>query len=307
MYKFLLRRILQTIPVLLGISIAVFSLTRLTGDPAALILGVEATPEALERFRQENGLNDPIPVQYVRFLRGALRGDFGQSIRYREPALELFAERVPATLQLAGASMLLAIAFGIPMGVIAALNRNSWVDNLMRFLTLFGQAVPTFYIGLMLIILVAVRLTWLPTGGRGGGDLEHVILPAVTLATYLVALIARFTRSSMLEVLEQDYVRTARAKGLQEQRVIGVHVLKNAMLPVVTVIGLQVGGLLSGAVITETVFAWPGIGRLAIQAVFQRDFPVVQVTVMITALVFVMTNLFVDLIYGFLDPRIRFG
>lgn len=307
MSVYLLKRLAQTIPVLIGISLLTFMLTRLTGDPAVLILGVEQPPEAYEKFRQENGLYDPLPVQYARFMLGVIRGDFGTSIRYREPALDLFVERLPATIELSGASLILSIVMGIPLGIIAALKRNSWIDNLVRVSTLFGQAVPTFYFGLMLIILFAVQFKFFPTGGRVDEGWRGLFLPALTLAVNLAPPIARFMRSSMLEVMGYDYIRTARAKGLQEWTVVVGHMLKNAMLPVVTIIGLQIGGLLSGAVITETVFAWPGIGRLAVQAVFQRDFPVVQVVVMITALVYVFTNLLVDLVYGFLDPRIRFG
>jgi peptide/nickel transport system permease protein len=307
MLVYFLKRCIQIIPVVIGISVLTFFLTRLTGDPTALILGLDATPDAIARFRAENGLDQPLVVQYLRFLAGALRGDFGISIRYREPAMDLFMERVPATIQLAGTALLMSIIIGIPLGVLAALRRDSLFDNGVRLLALLGQAVPTFYFGLLMIILLSVQLRWLPTGGRGDGDWRHLFMPAFTLAIGLVALIARFARSSVLEVMENDYIRTARAKGLSEAGVVIGHMMKNSMLPVVTIIGLQVGALLSGAVITETVFAWPGIGRLAVQAVFQRDFPVVQVVVMMTALVFVVSNLVVDLIYAYLDPRIRFG
>ncbi|MGQ0549134.1 MAG: ABC transporter permease [Armatimonadota bacterium] len=303
--RFVLRRIPQLIVVLFGVSLVTFSLVRLTGDPAVLLLGEGATREAIAETRAELGLDRPLHVQYGLFLANALRGDFGESLRYRQSAVSLFVERLPATLELAGAALLLALAIGLPIGVVAALRPQSLVDGFVRGLALVGQAVPGFYLGLVAIIVFGAQLHLLPTGGRG--TLAHLILPAATLAAFQIAVVARFARGSMLEVLGEDFVRTARAKGLHRSRVVVRHALRNALIPVVTIIALQVGTLLSGAVVTETVFAWPGVGRLAVQAIYTRDFPVVQVTVMITAVLFVVINLLTDVLYVLLDPRVRVG
>jgi peptide/nickel transport system permease protein len=302
---YIARRLVQLIPVFVGISLVTFVLVRLTGDPAAIMLPPETPREAVEAFRREYGLDQPLYVQYLRFVGNALRGDFGQSIRYREPVSGLFFERLPATLQLGGAAMAFALSLGIPLGIISAVFRNRWIDHVVRVLALIGQAVPSFYLGLMLIMLVAVQWRLLPTGGYGTP--EQLVLPALTLGVFLVALTARFTRSAVLDVLRQDFVRTGRAKGLPERTLLQRHVLKNALIPVVTVIGLQVGGAFSGAVVTETVFAWPGVGRLMVQAISTRDFPIVQATVMVIALIFVVVNLAVDLTYAWLDPRIKYS
>lgn len=302
---FVLRRVPQLIVVLFGVSLVTFSLVRLTGDPAVLLLGEGATKQAITETRAELGLDRPLHVQYALFLANALRGDFGESLRYRQSAITLFTERLPATLELAGAALLLALAIGLPIGVAAALRPQSLFDGLVRGLALVGQAVPGFYLGLVAIIVFGAQLHLLPTGGRG--TLAHLILPAATLAAFQIAVVARFARGSMLEVLGEDFVRTAQAKGLQRSRVVVRHALRNALIPVVTIVALQVGTLLSGAVVTETVFAWPGVGRLAVQAIYTRDFPVVQVTVMITAVLFVVINLLTDLVYVLLDPRVRVG
>ncbi len=302
---FLLRRVPQLVVVLFGVSIVAFGLVRLTGDPATVLLGETATREAIAQIRTELGLDKPLYVQYARFVASALRGDFGDSLRYRQPALSLFVERLPATLELTAAALFLALALGLPIGVAAALRPQSVFDGLVRGLALVGQAIPGFYLGLVAIIVFGAQLRVLPTGGRG--SLAHLLLPAATLAAYQVAIIARFARGAMLEVLSQDFIRTARAKGLQRLRIIVNHALRNALIPVVTIVALQVGTLLSGAVVTETVFSWPGVGRLAVQAIYARDFPVVQVTVMITAVLFVAINLLTDLIYVLLDPRVRIG
>jgi peptide/nickel transport system permease protein len=291
-------------PVLLGISALSFGLLHLTGDPAALLLSPESTAETRAAFRADHGLDDPLHVQYGHFLVSALHGDFGTSLRYGDPALDLYLERLPATLELSACALLLATLLGVPLGVLAAVKRDSTLDALVRGVAVIGQAVPSFYLGLLLIIAFGVGLRMLPTSGREGWD--SVILPSVTLASFLLAQTARFTRGSMLDVLRHEYVRTARAKGLAERIVLYRHALKNALIPVVTVIGLQVGTLFGGAVVTETVFAWPGIGRLVVQAVGVRDFPLVQVTVMLTALIFVLVNLVVDVLYAYVDPRIRF-
>lgn len=304
MGRYIARRLLQVIPVLLGITLIAFVLVRLTGDPAAILLPPDTPKEAVAEFQREFGLDQPVPIQYVRFLAKAAQGDFGKSIRYREPVLKLFMERLPATMELAIASMTLAIVIGVPVGVLSAVRRDTWIDHSARVFALFGQAIPSFYLGLMLIIIVAVQLRLLPTGGRG--TWQQLILPSITLATFLIALLARFTRGAVLDVLRQDYVRTGRAKGLSEPLLLWRHVMKNAMIPIITVIGLQVAAVFSGAVVTETVFAWPGVGRFMVQAISTRDFPIVQATVMIIALIFVIVNLLVDLAYAWLDPRIRY-
>jgi peptide/nickel transport system permease protein len=301
--RFLVRRLAQLLVVLLGVSVVVFGLVRLTGDPVVILLGEAATAEAAAEMRAELGLDRPIHVQYARFLARALRGDFGVSLRYRQSALSLFAERLPATLELTAAALLLALAIGLPVGVVAALRPNSGFDGLVRGAALVGQAIPGFYLGLVAIIVFGAHLKLLPTGGRG--TLAQLILPAATLAAYQIAVVARFARGAMLEVLGEDFVRTARAKGLTRARVVAGHALRNALIPVVTIVALQFGTLLSGAVVTETVFSWPGVGRLAVQAIYTRDFPVVQVTVMVTAVLFVVINLLADVVYVIVDPRIR--
>jgi peptide/nickel transport system permease protein len=242
-------------------------------------------------------------VQYVRFLADVVAGDFGTSFRHQQPALPLVLERLPATLELALAALVLAVAVALPLGIVAALHRGRLADLLAMGFAVVGQATPYFWMGIMLILVVSVELGWLPTSGRGSW--RHLILPAVTLGTHFAAALARLTRTSMLEVLGQNYVTTARAKGLSECQVILTHALKNAAVPVVTLIGLQFGTLLGGAVVTETIFAWPGVGRLAVQSIFVRDYPVVQAGVFVLALSFVAINLLVDLLYGYLDPRIR--
>ncbi len=249
------------------------------------------------------GFDDPMAVQYLRFLRGALRGDFGESVRHGEPAMGLVVERLPATFELAGAGLLLALCLAIPTGIVSAVRRNTAVDYVSTVLALLGQAMPTFWLGIMLILLFSVRLSWLPSSGRG--DLEHLILPAITLGLFTTARITRLTRSGMLEVLGQDYIRTARAKGMSEPPVVWKHALKNASIPIVTIVGIELGTLLGGSVITETIFAWPGVGRLSVQAIFNRDYPVVQAAVFLLAATFVLVNFLVDVLYTYLDPRIR--
>ena len=305
MTTYILKRLIQVIPVLLGITIVAFVLVRLTGDPATIMLPPETPQETVDAFRKEYGLDQPVYIQYLQFIGGALTGDFGKSLRYKEPVSSLFFERLPATLELAAGSMAIAIFIGIPIGVLSAIKKNSWLDTITRFLALFGQAVPSFYLGLMLIMIVAVQWRMLPTGGRG--TMAQLALPAITLGVHLLALTARFSRGAVLDVMRQDYVRTGRAKGLNERLLLMRHIMKNAMIPIVTVIGLQVGAMFSGAVVTETVFSWPGIGRLMVQAISTRDFPIVQATVMIVALIFVVVNLLVDLTYAWLDPRIKYG
>jgi ABC-type dipeptide/oligopeptide/nickel transport system permease component len=291
--------------VLLGVTIVVFSLVRvIPGDPVRLMLPPDATDQDVEILREQLGFNQPLYRQYLLFMQGVLTGDLGKSLRFRRPVSELVWERLPATIELAIAGTLLTIVIGIPAGVIAAWKRNSFYDSFFMFLTMVGQSIPIFWLGIMLILFFSVNLRLLPTSGRG--SLAQLIMPAVTLSTFFMALVARLTRSSVLEILGQPYVQTARAKGLGEYLVMVRHVLKNALLPVVTILGLQVGVLLGGAVITETVFAWPGIGTLAVGAIYNRDYPLVQGTVLIAAGIFVVINIVVDFLYLFLDPRIRY-
>jgi peptide/nickel transport system permease protein len=304
MASYILRRLLLTLPVLAGIVLITFLLTRLSGDPTDLLLPPNATDEAREAFRSVNGLDRPLWEQFITFAIKAVTGDFGTSLRFEQPAMQLVLDRLPATAELAAATMVIALSIGIPAGVIAATQRGHMADGLIRAIMLLGQAVPSFFLGVLGIIIFATWLRWLPTGGRG--DWSQLVLPATTLAFNLVALIARVTRSCMLDVLKQDYVRTARAKGVWESRVIWLHALRNAFIPVLTVIGLQVGLLLGGVVVTETIFSWPGVGRLAIQAIYARDFPVVQAVVFVFAVIFVLVNLVVDLLYALLDPRIGY-
>jgi ABC-type dipeptide/oligopeptide/nickel transport system permease component len=301
--EFVTRRLLHTALVTLGVVTLAFVALRLSGDPAATMLPGDASVDELRHLRHTLGLDQPLHVQYVAFLGGAVRGDFGESFRHQQPAFGLVLERLPATLELAFAALLLAVVVALPLGIVAALYRGRAVDMLAMGFAVVGQATPYFWMGIMLILVVSVELGWLPTSGRGGWP--HLILPAVTLGTHFAASLARLTRTSMLEVLGQNFVTTARAKGLGEPRVVLAHALKNAAVPVVTLIGLQFGTLLGGAVVTETIFAWPGVGRLAVQSIFVRDYPVVQAGVLVLALVFVAINLAVDLLYGTLDPRIR--
>jgi peptide/nickel transport system permease protein len=298
--SYLLRRLWQSLLVIFGVSVVVFLILHLTGDPAALMLPPDATAEDIAKFRHDMGFDDPVAVQYVRFLKGAVRGDFGQSIRHGEPAMGLVVERLPATFELAGAGLVIALALAIPAGIVSAVRRNTSIDYISTVVALLGQAMPTFWLGIMLILVFSVRLNWLPSSGRG--DVEHLILPAITLGLFTTARITRLTRSGMLEVLGQDYIRTARAKGMGEPPVVWKH----ASIPIVTIVGIELGTLLGGSVITETIFAWPGVGRLSVQAIFNRDYPVVQSAVFLLASTFVIVNFLVDVVYTYLDPRIRF-
>jgi ABC-type dipeptide/oligopeptide/nickel transport system permease component len=304
MKAYLIRRLWQSILVLLGVSVVVFLILHLTGDPALLLLPPEASADDIARFRRAMGFDDPIAVQYLRFLRGAVRGSFGESLRHGEPAMTLVLERLPATVELAGAGLLIAICLAIPTGIVSAVRRNKPIDYVATVFALLGQAMPTFWLGIMLILVFSVQFGWLPSSGRGG--LVHLILPAITLGLFTTARITRLTRSGMLEVLGQDYIRTARAKGVSEPPVIWKHALRNASIPIVTIVGIELGTLLGGSVITETIFAWPGVGRLSVQAIFNRDYPVVQAAVFLLASTFVLVNFLVDVIYTYLDPRIRF-
>jgi peptide/nickel transport system permease protein len=300
---YLLRRIFQSLLVLFGVSFVVFFILYLTGDPALILLPPEASADDVRRFREAMGFNDPFIVQYGRFLAGALRGNFGQSIRHGEPAFDLVIERMPATFELAGAGLLIALCLAIPAGIISAVRRNTLADYISTVVALLGQSMPTFWLGIMLILVFSVQFNLLPSSGRGG--LSHLVLPAITLGLFTTARITRLTRSGMLEVLNQDYIRTARAKGVGNPPIVWKHALKNAAIPIVTIVGIELGTLLGGSVITETIFAWPGVGRLSVQAIYNRDYPVVQAAVFLLATTFVLVNLAVDLVYTYLDPRIR--
>jgi peptide/nickel transport system permease protein/oligopeptide transport system permease protein len=305
MLSYIARRLLAAIPVLLVVTFAAFLLLKLTpGDPAMMMLGQEATPETIAALRQELGLDRPLPEQYARFLAGAVRGDLGQSYDTQRPVREEISRALPATAQLAAAAMALSLLIGIPIGIVTAVKHNSGFDHVVRILLLLLVSIPTFWLGLMILYVFAVRLGLFPA--FGSGTAQHLVLPAITLSSFSLAIIVRMTRSSLLEVVRSDYVRTARAKGLAEGRVIMGHALKNAMIPVTTVIGLQFGTLLTGAALTETVFAWPGLGQMLVTAVFARDYPLIQAGVLLIAVIFIGVNLVVDLLYSVMDPRIRY-
>jgi peptide/nickel transport system permease protein len=333
MLRYFIKRVFTVLPVLIGVSMLVFGFLRLIpGDPATVMLGERATPENIARVREQLGLNKPIYEQYFIFLGNALRGDLGTSVLRQEPVTQEIVRRFPATIELTLGAILVALVVGIPAGIISAVRRGSWFDTVSMLIALTGVSMPIFWLGLMLVFFFAVSLHVLPTGGRLEassnfepitnlllldsllrGDfgtflqaLRHLALPAIALGTIPMAIIARMTRSAMLEVLSQDYIRTAHAKGLKERTVVIRHALRNAWLPVITVIGLQVGRLLSGAILTETVFSWPGIGRWLVDAIYTRDYPIVQGVTLFIAIVFVGVNLTVDLLYAWADPRIKF-
>ncbi|HEY7647895.1 MAG TPA: ABC transporter permease [Methylomirabilota bacterium] len=302
MRAYLASRLAQTVLVVFLALTAVFFMARLGGDPVLLFLPTDIQAKDVEEFRRRLGFNDPLAVQYARFVGGALRGDFGESLRYRRDAMGLVLERLPATLLLAATAVGLTLVVAVPVGVLSAVRRNTLVDHLGTVVTVLGQAVPGFWLGLMLIYVFSVQLRWLPTGGTG--TLAHLVMPSVVLAAFFSARIARLTRSALLDALSEDYVLTARAKGLGEARVIGKHTLRNSAIPIVTLAGLEIGQLLGGAVIAETIFAWPGLGRLAVQALLNRDFPVVLAAVFVTSVTYTLINLLVDLLYSWLDPRV---
>jgi peptide/nickel transport system permease protein len=333
MLRYVIKRVLTVIPVLLGVSVLVFGFVRLIpGDPATVMLGERATAENVARVREQLGLNRPVHQQYLIFLGRALRGDLGTSMLRGEKVTQELVRRFPATIELTLGAILVALIIGIPAGAISAVRRGSVFDVVSMLVALTGVSMPIFWLGLMMIFLFSVALHLLPTGGRlpAGVDFKpitnlllldtllrgnlaafwqaarHLVLPALALGTIPMAIIARMTRSSMLEVLSQDYIRTAHAKGLPRRTVMVRHALRNAWLPVITVVGLQVGRLLSGAILTETVFSWPGIGRWLVDAIYARDYPIIQGVTLIIALVFVAVNVLVDILYAFVDPRIRF-
>jgi len=334
MGKYIVRRLLGTIPVLVGLSIILFAFVHLLpGDPATAILGQHATPERVAAMREYLGLDLPLWQQYLRYVGGLFQGDFGSSVINNQPLLNELLIRFPATIELTVAAMIYAAGIGIPLGRFAARHAQGWSDGVVTLISLLGISIPVFVLGLTLQYIFAVQLGWLPAGGRidprasleittnfvlidsllmGRPDLfidgiQHLILPAIALGSIPLAIITRITRASVLDVSNEDHVRTARAKGLSERRVNSRHIMRNAWLPVVTVIGIQVGGLLAGAVITETVFAWGGVGRFVVEAINNRDYLVVQNTILFFALVFLMVNLLVDILYAFLNPRIRYA
>ncbi|AWB90853.1 ABC transporter permease [Aeromicrobium chenweiae] len=301
--RFLVRRVAQAVLVLFCVATVTFFIVRLTGDPVRTMLPPEATQEQEDSLRATLGLDRPLFVQYVSFLWNALHLDFGQSLFFHESAFSVIVDRLPATIQLAVGALVFALVVAIPAGIIAAVKRGSATDSSVVAAVLIGQSTPAFFVGILLILIFAVKLQVLPSAGMGGFD--HLILPAITLGLYSMAMIARLLRSSLIDVLGEDYIRTARSKGLSRWLVIRDHGLRNAALPVVTIIGLEIGSLLGGAILTEQVFSWPGVGRLTVEAITNRDFPLMQAIVLFLSVIFVLTNLLVDIAYAFLDPRVR--
>jgi peptide/nickel transport system permease protein len=311
MSRFIVRRFIASLLVLFGVSLLVFLTMRLSGDPVQLLLrDGNPTEEDIERLRAALKLDRPLTEQYLSFVASAVQGDFGESLRYRTPALEEVLSRMPATIQLSVAAYLFALLLAIPTGIISATRRGGMADFFSRLIALIGVSFPSFWLGLILILLFAVRLRWLPVSGRGDGPVEGakaLILPAITLGTAYSATLMRLLRSSLLEALSQDYVRTARAKGLHSRTVLAQHVLRNALIPVITVAGLQIGFLLSGSVVVEVVFSWPGVGRLVVDSIGARDYPIVQAAVVLLAALLILINLAVDIIIAVIDPRIRYS
>jgi ABC-type dipeptide/oligopeptide/nickel transport system permease component len=308
MTQYLVQRLILAGPVLLGVSIAVFLMMHLLpGDPALAMLAGQSgiTPEDVDRVRRQLGLDQPVPVQYLNYISRVLQGDFGESVHSHRPVLEMIAEQAGSTIQLAVAAMAIAVTMGIILGTISALRQNTWVDTLSMLVALFGVSMPSFWFGLILIYFFSLRLGWFPVTGQGGW--QRLVLPAIALGMDFSAITARLVRANLLEVLRQEYILTARSKGLRDQLVVTRHALRNAMIPVLTIIGLQLGNLLGGAVVIETVFAREGIGRLAVTAILSKDFPLVQGIVLVAAVVYVSINLLIDLSYATLDPRIRYG
>lgn len=306
MFQYVLKRLLSTLPVLLGISLLLFFMLRmLPGDPAQVLAGQMASQEDIKIIRHQLGLDKPIFVQYGLFLSRLAKLDLGRSARTQNPVIKEIWARLPNTMLLALAAISLACLFGIPAGIISAVRPYTWIDYLFTSMALFGISMPVFWLGLMLVVIFSIMLQWLPAGGTGSW--KHMVLPSFTLAAFVVAFITRITRASMIETLSQDYTTTARSKGLKEQVVIVKHALKNALIPIITVVGLQFGLLLGGAVLTETVFAWPGLGRLIVDSILARDYPVIQGTILIFGLLYILVNLVVDLLYAYIDPRIRYA
>ena len=307
MLSLIIRKLLQTIPVVWGVVTVVFILMAVVpGDPARIMMGQRGDPDTLLRIRQDLGLDLPLTKQYTKFIGELLRGDLGMSYRSNQPVSQAIAERFTSTMRLSLWAMLLAVSIGLVAGVISAAKQYSAFDYTAMIIAISGVSAPVFWVGLLLLLVFAYGLGWVPGVGQGDGSWRYLILPVIALGIRPAALIARLTRSCMLEVLNQDYIRTARAKGVSERMVVVKHALKNAMIPVVTIIGTQVSELLSGAVLTETIFAWPGIGRLAVEALINRDFPMIRGTVIVMAVTFLIANLLVDISYAFIDPRVRY-
>jgi peptide/nickel transport system permease protein len=303
--RFLLRRVVLTIPVLFGVATLVFLLIHLVpGDPVQAMLGESASPQDIDRLRSQLGLDRPLYVQYGQFLRGAVAGDLGMSLRTNQPVSVVIAERMPATVELAAAALVVALVIAIPLGVVAAVRAGTGTDHAATTLALIGISMPNFWLGPLLAIVFSVTLGWFPVSGRG--TWSNLVLPAITLGAPLAAVLARMTRASLLEELREPYVLAARARGLSRMRTVLRHAVRNSLIPIVTVLGLQLGSVLTGAVITETIFAWPGVGRLLVQSIGARDYPAIQGCVLLIAVTYVTTNLLVDVAYGFLDPRIRY-
>lgn len=303
MRSFIIRRFFSMLISALLVITIVFFLARITGDPLAVLIPSDATEEEIQEFRASYGFDKPLPYQYIQFLQRVFKGDFGISIRHVEPALPAVLSYMPNTIKLASASLVVAVFLGIPLGVIAAIRPGSFFELITMLTAVTGQAVPGFWLGLMLIMVFGVRLGWLPVSGAGG--FSHLIMPAIVLGTSQMAAFSRLTRVGMIEQLDQDYIRTARSKGLRDIRIVIRHVFPNAAIPVATQIGLSFGRMLAGSVITETIFAWPGVGRFALQAVYNRDFPVIQASVFLVSVIFLVINFLMDILYSWLDPRIR--
>lgn len=311
MLIYLARRLLAAIPVLLGVTVVVFLMIHIMpGDPAQMVAGFDAPREQIEKIRVELGLDQPLIVQYAKYMSKLLKGDLGRSLHTRRPVIRDLVDRFPATFELTLVSIFIAIVFGIPIGVLSAVKRYSLADHAAMTTALFGLSMPIFWIGIMLMFVFSLHLGLLPVSGRGGAfytlsGLRHLVLPSVTLSLAPLAMIARLTRSSVLEVLKLDYVTVARSKGLKESIILVRHVLRNALIPVVTFVGLEFGALLGGAVVTESIFAWPGVGRFLLTSIEGRDYPAIQGTILMIAVIFVFVNIIVDFLYGVLDPRIR--
>ena len=296
MRSYLTKRLIHSIIIIIGISMVVFIISRMTGDPVSIMVDFTTPKEDRDIIRKELGLDKPIAVQYLIFIKNALKGDFGTSIRYEEPALDLVFQRIPITLRLLVVTLVWSLIVAIPIGIISAIKRNSIFDLIGMAFTFVGQSIPSFWLGIMMIMVVGVHFRLLPISGFGSGEISYIIMPAITLGAFGMASFARITRSSMLEVMDSDYIQTARAKGLRETFVVIKHALRNALIPIVTILGLQIAGLLGGAVITEQIFAYPGVGWLAVQSIYNRDFPVIQAIVMIVSIGVVATNFIVDII-----------
>ncbi|GGA20332.1 nickel ABC transporter permease [Psychrobacillus lasiicapitis] len=314
MGKYILKRLVDLLPTIFVVAIIVFVITRLIpGDPAAVMLGPQASVEDIQELRDDLGLNEPLHTQFFQYIGDLAQGDFGVSLTYNQPVISLIMDRFPNTLILAISALVIALLIGIPAGIISASKQNSVMDYTVMVISLIGVSIPIFWLGVMLVLYFSVNLGWFPATGMGTMDegfityIKHLVLPSITLATIPMATFARITRSSMLEVISQDYIKTARAKGLKEFFVIGKHAFKNALTPILTVLGMQVSALLGGAVLTETIFSWPGMGRLIVDAIDKRDFVVVQGTVLFIAIIFVLVNLLIDVLYKIVNPRVNYS